>query len=163
MKRTGFTLIELMVVIVIILILLGIGAGVGSWQARRAEEDLSRTAIKSLHTISIEMQALGMAIGGTALDSTAEIVAKAKSTRSLKGTIAGIPENLVNGNNVRDAWGQNIVFVKNGTALSGVPPRGDGMFYFASKGPDNQWGVYNGTDAQKTQEADNIYSYEVIQ
>lgn len=161
MKRTGFTLIELMVVIVIILILLSIGAGVGSWQARRAEEDLTRTALQSLETIAIEMQALGMAIGGTSLDTTAEIVAKAKSTRSLKATLGGIPDNLFNGNNVRDAWGQNIFFAKNGTALSGVPPRGDGMFYFASQGPDSQWGNYNGTDDQKTQEADNLYSYEV--
>ena len=161
MKRTGFTLIELMVVIVIILILLGIGAGVGQWQSRKAEEDLTRTALQSLNTIAIEMQALGMGIGGTSLDTTAEIIAKVKTTRSLKQTLGGIPENLLVGNSVKDAWGQDIFFAKNGTALSGAPPRGDGIFYFASKGPDSQWGIYNGTDAQKTQEADNLYSYEI--
>ena len=161
MKRTGFTLIELMVVIVIILILLGIGAGVGQWQSRRAELDMTRTALESLNTIGIEMQALGMGIGGTALDTTAEIVARAKTTRSLKTTLNGVPENLFNGNNVRDAWGNNVFFAKNGTALSGAPPRGDGIFYFASTGPDGQWGNYAGTETQKEQEGDNLYSYEV--
>ena len=161
MKRTGFTLIELMVVIVIILILLGIGAGVGQWQSRRAEIDLTRTALESLNSIAIEMQVLGMGIGGSSLDTTAEIVARAKTTRSLKPMLSGIPENLFTGSTVKDSWGQDIFFAKNGTALSGVPPRGDGLFYFASKGPDSQWGNYAGSEAQKTQEADNLYSYEV--
>ena len=161
MNRTGFTLIELMVVIVIILILLGIGAGVGSWQARQAEEDLTGTALESLNAIAIEMQALGMGIGGASLDTTGEIVAKAKSTRSLKEKLNGIPDNLISGNNVNDAWGNAIVFDKNGTSISGVPPRGDGVFYFASMGPDGQWGNYAGSEAQKTQEADNLYSYEI--
>ena len=161
MKRSGFTLIELMVVIVIILILLGIGAGVGSWQSRRAEIDLTRSALENLNTLAIEMQALGMGVSGASLDTTAEIISRAKATRSLKVTLAGIPDNLFTGSTVNDAWGKQIFFDKDGSSLSGAPPRADGMFYFASSGPDGQWGNYNGTPTQKTQEGDNLYSYKV--
>ena len=148
MKRYGFTLIEQLVTIVIILVLLGIGAGVGSQMSRGAERDMTRSALESLSTISIEMQALGMPIAGATLDTTAEIVLKAKQTRSLKSMLQGIPENLLgkdSNNNgvidnseltVYDAWGNVIYFNPTGnlTPSGGtLPPRADGMFYFVEE------------------------------
>ncbi len=177
----GFTLVELMVVIVIILVLLGIGIGVGpAMLGMGGERQLTKTALANAQLLYDEYQNLGGAAVATNWDFTTAAI----GIRALNRPVAAIPPQIivqtvvVGRYMIVDGWGNPLALVQptyydgtvrdiNGnnvttdaidTAYNKLPNRSTGG-YFASAGPDGQWGDI--TTAGNIATTDNVYSYNL--
>lgn len=181
-SATGFTLIEIIVVVAILMLLLGIGLAYGPGLLAPAERQQTVITLKNLQMINDEYAALtGSHYQPTQNDPQLRIeefvnAMLTSGDRNLKNLMASLDENiLVNIEEdssdppewrLRDAWGNDIFYRLAGETtqgLSGSQQLPNKTFpYFASPGPDGQWGdVTAATNTPAYDKSiDNLYSFD---
>jgi len=170
-RHNAFTLIEILVAISIITILLAIG--IAAMSAMYGQADISKTqiALEQLEGARTEYIAFNRgnqpAFGGIA-SVLSEIRANGgdeavKMLNSISNTI------LDDGSNTPiDPWGNPIVFIgtngqSDGGGVTGQPQRpSSSLPYFASRGPDGEWGTFAGGDPTEPDDdaKDNLFSFQ---
>ncbi len=176
-RPKAFTLIEILVTISIIALLLGIG--VAGMSALYGESDKSRTQVmlRQLQGVITEYSAQTRGTLPAHHNNIANVIGDIKANggeatemmlRSIdKQFWQGGQYNGAAGGNQRlnDAWGKEIEYVQaNGTgdpAINQQPKRPQP--YFASAGPDGEWGTFSTTAVPDAAAKDNIFSFEMGQ
>lgn len=163
----GFTLIEMLITIAVLVIGLILMISLAHLQRQTSADDLTRDLLRKLNVVMsqyiVRNQGRPPAITGFAplaggeerdLQSAArsnniQFVRALKLQQDLSaGVFSALPISIYDEVNLRDAWGQPIVFMAGMHPLIGTAPL-DKPFFF-SAGPDRRY---------LTRE-DNLYSYE---
>ncbi|MFA9479518.1 type II secretion system protein [Phycisphaerales bacterium AB-hyl4] len=194
-RNAGFTLMEILIVVFIIVGLVAITLAAGTYMRSAAQSRQTAVLLQTLHNASTEYQAqMGYAWGDRPNhwnDPTNVYDPDNTIGWFLRGTqrvpevyqiIAALREQLeygnVNGDTgpiaANDNWGTAIVYRHPDANMTDepiryLPPRH--RPYFASAGPDEQWGDYEEWQNRERgephdadlaeQAADNIYSFEL--
>lgn len=188
-REEAFSLVELLVVITIIVILLGLLITGASMMMSNTKADNTRVMLHELAGIATDYQSrTGEAVvqspnafsSSNSYDSIVGFVeqvdANAPKSAKLFGNINPQFVKSVTVGNTKydgfvDAWGHWIRYcytpalngqIKQNLRNSGLPIRqsqSGGIPYFASAGPDGQWGTYNSSNTPDAAAKDNIYSF----
>ncbi|QNN23929.1 prepilin-type N-terminal cleavage/methylation domain-containing protein [Planctomycetales bacterium ZRK34] len=198
----GFTLIEILVVVAILMVLMGIGIAYGPGMLAPNEVAQTRTTLKNLAAINDEFALrTGSRVNAANINQFLATVTGGSykqlgDQEPFVNMIASFSDKILRRTDptedesywqVYDAWGKIVVYVTPGYATKTVEvdnktsdseldlellPR-KSFAYFASAGPDGQWGddallqemlvdgPFSNDSKQKlaTEAADNVYSF----
>ena len=183
----GFTLIEVLVVVSIIVLLLGVVGGGWLVARDRAQTRVVRVALSQLAGTSTEygVQTRQIVLYGSGYSNNndsdyasieAFITAVKDNARPAYDLLQTVNESLrIDMDNdgeperLNDTWGRAIRYYPGTETYPpsasfdppalGLPLRKQP--YFASAGPDGQWGSIDNDNVRDEQAADNLYSFEI--
>jgi len=165
MRRRGYTLLELLTSIAALVILLGLMVSLARRVRAQSAEAITKGLLVKLDRLVAEYQTRNRRLPDVTpfiLDTEHhpdELVLQQRAVENNRqllrtqvdldgGELANLPEDIYNGVNLRDAWGDPIVFLPHYHPDIGTPP--GGQYFFVSAGPDGRY----------LTRADNLYSYE---
>jgi len=171
----GFTLIEMLVAIAIIALLLGIGLAVGPAVLSKGEEQKTRVTLVNAQAVLEEYLRLtgqsaddAFASAGNLEEAVDILFDKASNIKRMEPMFNSFDERTLVKNasdefTLNDSWDNAIVLKWDDSVGNNLPDAGQP--YFASRGPDGQWGDVNAADGSEAdrQEADNFYSHEIYE
>ena len=168
----AFTLIEILVVISIIAVLLSIGIGVSSQFSRDTE---GKKTTQVLDALSSALEEYGARTKGNYpaedvgrdyptdvfMESAYNDAREAYDMADKAITTTFLTDN--DSDDIRefvvDSWEQPIRYVVTGDIGKGLPLHTQP--YFASPGPDQEWGTIDTNNVRSAEAKDNLYSFEL--
>ena len=168
MRRRGYTLLELLTSIAALVILLGLMVSLARRVRAQSAEAITKGLLVKLDRLVAEYQTRNrrlpdvtpfildtehhpdeLVLQQRAVENNRQLLRALRTQVDLDGgELANLPEDIYNGVNLRDAWGDPIVFLPHYHPDIGTPP--GGRYFFVSAGPDGRY----------LTRADNLYSYE---
>lgn len=170
-KQSAFTLIEILVAISIIGILLAIG--IAAMSAVYGQADVSKTQIALEQLTGARDEYVAFNRGKQpAYGSITSVLAEIRNNGGDKAgqMLDSVTKTILDtgSNTPVDPWGNAIVYIgtngeDDGGSVTGQPQRPSSTLpYFASAGPDGEWGSFtSGDPARPNADAkDNLFSFE---
>ena len=177
-RHRGFTLIEILVVISIIVLIAGLVIGGGAVLRKQSKISQAKATLAAAAGVETEIRAtrLGKPVLHTDAPSSYGdhkeieyfvVVATNTSDTSSKMIQALSPIDTDNDNRdeIVDTWKNPIIYRSKNPINSSASP--DARFprygypFFASAGPDGQWGTFNSDNEPDDEAKDNLHSFEV--
>ena len=155
-RLMAFTMIELMVVVAVILILLTIGGLVATKIAGTGEESITTSVLSAAMDVMAEYEV--RIEQKTTSTNITQFVTDTRQISAVAEKYHYFPSGTFTGTTILDGWDNEIRYVTNGATLN--MPRHP-QPYFASAGPDGDWGTVDANNVPNDDAADNVYSFDL--